>query len=134
MPTYLKIENVGVCPPDGFTVLGVSLADMTDQQGVTGQFGSGNRHGVAVCLRHEVAPVVFCGSLRLEFFTKPQTVSDAQASQNFVRVCVIYGCTDPVSGTSRSSTVRSRLRQTGLGRDFEGEQGNRREICTFRAS
>jgi len=27
MPAYLKIENVGVCPPEGFTVLGVSLAD-----------------------------------------------------------------------------------------------------------
>ena len=25
MPAYLKIENVGVCPPEGFTVLGVSL-------------------------------------------------------------------------------------------------------------
>jgi len=27
MPAYLKIENIGVCPPEGFTVLGVSLAD-----------------------------------------------------------------------------------------------------------
>ncbi len=30
MPAYLKIENIGVCPPEGFTVLGVSLADTSD--------------------------------------------------------------------------------------------------------
>jgi len=104
MPAYLKIENIGVCPPEGFTVLGVSLADTTDQQGVIGQFGSGNKHGVGVCLRNEVAPVVFCGSLRLEFFTKPQTVSDSQASKKFARVCVRYGGIDPTTGVSRSST------------------------------
>ena len=32
MPAYLKIENVGVCPPEGFTVLGVSLADTSTQR------------------------------------------------------------------------------------------------------
>ena len=104
MPAFLKIENVGVCPPEGFTVLGVSLADTTDQQGVIGQFGSGNKHGVAVCLRNEIAPVVFCGTLRLEFFTKPQTVSDSKASKDFARVCVRYGGSDPATGASRSST------------------------------
>lgn len=104
LPAFLKIENIGVCPPEGFTVLGVSLADTTDQQGVIGQFGSGNKHGVALCLRNEIAPTVFCGSLRLEFFTKPQTVSDSQASKDFARVCVKYGGTDPQTGTSRSAT------------------------------
>lgn len=104
MPAYLKIENIGVCPPEGFTVLGVSLADTTDQQGVIGQFGSGNKHGVAVCLRNKIAPVVFCGTLKLEFFTKPQTVSDSQASKDFARVCVKYGGTDPQTGTNRSAT------------------------------
>src|SRR6478672_3352904 len=95
VPAYLKIENIGVCPPEGFTVLGVSLADTTNKQGVIGQFGSGNKHGVAVCLRNEIAPVVFCGTLKLEFFTKSQTVSDSQASKDFARVCVKYGGTDP---------------------------------------
>ena len=33
MPAYLKIENIGVCPPEGFTVLGVSLADTSDAKG-----------------------------------------------------------------------------------------------------
>ncbi len=104
MPAYLKIENIGVCPPEGFTVLGVSLADTSDNQGVIGQFGSGNKHGVAVCLRNSLAPVVFCGSLRLDFFTKPQTVADSKASKDFARVCVKYGGTDPGTGTSRSAT------------------------------
>ena len=31
MPAFLKIENIGVCPPEGFTVLGVSLADTSDK-------------------------------------------------------------------------------------------------------
>ena len=84
MPAYLKIENVGVCPPEGFTVLGVSLADTSSNQGVIGQFGSGNKHGVAVCLRHDVQPIVFCGSLRLEFFTKPQTVPTARRARIFI--------------------------------------------------
>ena len=104
MPAYLKIENIGVCPPEGFTVLGVSLADTSDNQGVIGQFGSGNKQGVAVCLRNKVSPVVFCGTLRLDFFTKPQTVADSKASKDFARVCVKYGGTDPSTGVSRSAT------------------------------
>ncbi len=104
MPAYLKIENVGVYPPEGFTVLGVSLADTSDNRGVIGQFGSGNKHAVAVALRNEIAPVVFCGTLRLEFLTRPQTVADAKASKDFARVVVKYGGTDPATGASRSAT------------------------------
>jgi hypothetical protein len=104
MPAYLKIENIGVCPPEGFTVLGVSLADTSDHEGVIGQFGSGNKHAVAVLLRHDLSPVVFAGTLRLDFSTRPQTVADSQASKEFARVVVKYGGTDPTSGASRSST------------------------------
>ena len=104
MPAYLKIENIGVCPPEGFTVLGVSLADTSNHQGVIGQFGSGNKHAVAVLLRHGFSPVVFAGTLKLEFSTRPQTVADNQASKEFARVVVKYGGTDPSSGCARSST------------------------------
>lgn len=104
MPAYLKIENVDVCPPEGFTVLGVSLADTSNHDGVIGQFGSGNKHAVAVLLRHQLSPVVFAGNLRLEFSTRPQTVTDGLASKDFGRVVVKYGGTDPISGASRSST------------------------------
>ncbi len=104
MPAFLRIENIGVCPPEGFTVLGVSLADTSERHGVIGQFGSGNKHGVAVCLRAGLAPVVFAGTLKMEFATKPQTVTDGLASKEFGRVCVRYGGTDPITGASRSST------------------------------
>ena len=104
IPAYLKIENPGVCPPEGFTVLGVSLADTTDKEGIIGQFGSGNKHAVAVLLRHDLSPVVFAGTLKLEFGTRPQTVADSQASKEFARVVVKYGGTDPITGASRSST------------------------------
>ncbi len=103
MAAYLKIENIGVCPPEGFTVLGVSLADTSNREGVIGQFGSGNKHGVAVLLRNQLAPVVFAGTLKLEFGTKPQTVGDGLAEKEFARVVVKYGGTD-ASGVSRSST------------------------------
>lgn len=104
MPAFMKIENIGVCPPEGFTVLGVSLADTSNNEGVIGQFGSGNKHAVAVLLRHDLSPVVFAGTLKLEFSTRPQTVADNQASKDFARVVVKYGGTDPISGTSRTST------------------------------
>src|SRR5437016_2215774 len=104
MPAYLKIENVGVCPPEGFTVLGVSLADTSTNEVVIGQFGSGNKHAVAVLLRHDLSPVVFAGTLKLEFGTRPQTVADSQATKEFARVVVKHGGTDPITGASRSST------------------------------
>jgi hypothetical protein len=104
MTAFLKIENVGISPPEGFTVLGISLSDTSNNRGVIGQFGSGNKHAVNVLLRNELSPVVFAGTLRMDFFTKPQTVSDSQASKEFARVGVKYGGTDPISGGSRSST------------------------------
>ena len=103
MSAYLKIENIGVCPPEGFTVLGVSLADTSNNQGVIGQFGSGNKHGVAVLLRNELNPIVFAGTLKLEFGTKPQTVSDGLATKEFGRVVVKFGGND-AEGINRSST------------------------------
>ena len=103
MPAFLKIENLGVCPPEGFTVFGVSLANTSNNAGLIGQFGSGNKHSIAVLLRNELSPVVFAGTLKLEFSTRPQTVADSQASKDFNRVVVKYGGTD-ASGASRSST------------------------------
>lgn len=104
MPAYLKIENVGICPQEGFTVLGVSLADTSTHEGVIGTFGSGSKHAVAVCLRNQLAPIVFAGTLKMEFSTRPQIVEDGQASKEFGRVVVKFGGTDPMTGASRSST------------------------------
>jgi hypothetical protein len=104
MPAFLKIENVGVCPPDAFTVLGVSMADTNNTPGVIGQFGSGSKHSIALLLRNELSPVVFAGTLRMDFSSRPQVVTDGIASKDFGRVVVKYGGTDPVTGSSRSST------------------------------
>src|SRR5437773_299959 len=104
MSAYLKIENVGVCPAEAFTVLGVSLADKSNHQGVIGTFGSGSKHAIAVMLRNELSPVVFAGTLKTDFSTRPQTVTDGLASKDFGRVVVKYGGTDPITGSSRSST------------------------------
>ena len=104
MPAFLKIENPGQAPTEGFTVLGVSLADTLSNVGVIGQFGSGNKHSIAVLLRQNLSPVVFTGPLKMEFSTRPQTVSDGIASKDFGRVVVKFGGSDPVTGASRSST------------------------------
>lgn len=104
MTAFLKVENPGVAPIEGFTVLGVSLANTSSNAGVIGQFGSGNKHAVAVLLRNDLAPIVFSGTLKMEFSTRPQTVSDGIASKEFGRVVVKFGGTDPNTGSSRSST------------------------------
>lgn len=103
MTAYLRIENVGVAPADAFTVLGVSMADQSSNAGMIGQFGSGSKHSIALLLRNELQPIVFAGNLKLEFSTRPQVVSDSQATKRFERVVVKYGGTD-LEGVSRSAT------------------------------
>ena len=103
MTAYLRIENPGVAPADAFTVLGVSMADQSNNAGMIGQFGSGSKHSIALLLRNELQPIVFAGNLKLEFSTRPQVVTDSQASKRFERVVVKYGGTD-VNGVNRSST------------------------------
>jgi hypothetical protein len=88
MSQYLKIENCGVAPVEGFTVLGASTTSDSGVSGTIGKFGSGNKHSVNVCLRNKVPPIVFCGTRRLEFFTRPQVVNDGLRKKEFARVCV----------------------------------------------
>ncbi len=59
MTAYLRIENIGVAPADAFTVLGVSMADQSNNAGMIGQFGSGSKHSIALLLRNELQPIVF---------------------------------------------------------------------------
>lgn len=103
MTAYLRIENIGVAPADAFTVLGVSMADQSSNSGMIGQFGSGSKHSIALLLRNELQPIVFAGNLKLEFSTRPQVVSDSQATKRFERVVVKFGGTD-LEGVSRSAT------------------------------
>lgn len=73
---YLLIENQGEAPVEGYTVLGWSSTRDSDAEGVIGQFGSGTKHAVNLCLRHGLAVWVYCGKTRLEFGTEYEEVSD----------------------------------------------------------
>jgi hypothetical protein len=71
---YLKIENKGEAPVEGYLLLGVSTTRESKDKRTIGQFGSGSKHAISLMLRHDINPTVFCGSLRLDFFAKPITV------------------------------------------------------------
>jgi len=84
---YLKIENKGEAPVEGYLLLGVSTTRQSKDDRTIGQFGSGSKHAVSLMLRHDLNPTVFCGSLRLDFFAKPITVDDGIAEFDYSRVC-----------------------------------------------
>jgi hypothetical protein len=93
---YLKIENVGVAPPEAFTLLGASTKRDSD---LIGKFGSGNKHGISTLLREGLDTVVFCSQLRMTFGTKEQEMS----GHMFNRVFVKFGGKDE-EGKQRSAT------------------------------
>ena len=103
MTAYLMIENPGVAPIEAFTLLGASTKRKNDNHNIVGRFGSGNKHGLAVLLRHKLPPTVFAGNLKLEFGTRPQVMDSGLAKHDFERVVVKFGGKD-VQGVSRSST------------------------------
>lgn len=111
MATYLKIENPGVCPVEGFILLGATskrLAD-TDSPYTIGQFGSGNKHALNVLLRAKLYPVVFCGNHKLEFGTKPGRMKALEGETGYNRVVVKHGGTDE---DGASVTYTEELSQT----------------------
>lgn len=105
MAAYLKIENLGVCPVQGFTLLGASITrnESGSNSALIGQFGSGNKHGVATALRHGLPPVVFLDRLKLEFDVRTEVIDDGLSKTNTTRIVVKYGGVDG-SGKSKSST------------------------------
>lgn len=103
---YLLIENPGTADPMAFTILGASTSADSENQAVIGQFGSGNKHAVGVCLRHKCPPVIYCGRLGLEFYTEPMTYRDNLGVQNFDRICVKYKGKDD---WGKSRTNREKL-------------------------
>ena len=68
---YLLIENAGVCPLEGFTILGLSSSRSKEDK--IGEFGSGNKHAINVLLRHDLPPRIYLGTKKLEFVTEPDT-------------------------------------------------------------
>ncbi len=100
---YLRIMNPGVAPSEGFTIFGVSTSRYSDQSQTIGKFGTGAKHSVNLLLRNNINPIIFCGRLKLEFYTRPLSVNDGISSCDFSRVCVKYSGQDE-TGKSKSST------------------------------
>jgi hypothetical protein len=99
MTAYLMIENPGVAAPEAFTLLGASTKRNSENSNTIGKFGSGNKHGVAVLLRHKLNPIVFASNLKLEFGTRTQKMD----TTDFERVVVKFGGKDK-DGINRSYT------------------------------
>lgn len=111
MATYLKIENPGVCPVEGFILLGATSKRLADNDSpyTIGQFGSGNKHALNVLLRAKLYPVVFCGNHKLEFGTKPGRMKALEGETGYNRVVVKHGGTDE---DGASVTYTEELSQT----------------------
>ena len=109
MVAYLKIENPGVCPVEGFTLLGATSKTSSTSPYCIGQFGSGNKHAAGVLLRAKLPPVVYCSTHKLSFGTKRGTMKALEGHTNYERIVVKHGGTDE---EYRSVTFTEELSQT----------------------
>lgn len=82
--SYLRIVSPTECPVEAFVTLGISTSKGKSE--LIGQFGSGSKHAVNVCLRHGINPIVFCGTKRLLFHTEPEEVNGSVFSRVFVKI------------------------------------------------
>ena len=119
MATYLKIENPGVCPTEGFILLGATSKRLADNDSpfTIGQFGSGNKHAVNVLLRAKLYPVIFCGNHRLEYGTKPGKMKALEGEAAYNRVIVKHGGTDEAGASChvhRGTFPDGSVRRVGL--------------------
>lgn len=76
MSQLLLIQNFGEAPLEAYTTLGYSSSRGCDVDGVIGQFGTGNKLGITLCLREGLPVFVYCGTTRLEFKVEPDTIND----------------------------------------------------------
>ena len=90
---FLCIQNPGVAPVEGFTLLGVSTTRDCGVAGTIGQFGSGAKHAINTLLRAGLKLLIYCGKTRLEFATREETVHDGLVTKNIKRVVCKLGGT-----------------------------------------
>ena len=83
MSKYIVIENPGVAPVEAFTLLGASNKSGTD---AIGQFGSGTKFGTLTLLRKNLPPIIYSGTLRIEFGTTRITFDGANQDQVYVNL------------------------------------------------
>lgn len=91
---YLMIQNKGIAPTEAFTLLGMSMTRSSGVEGAIGQFGSGNKLSINLLLRLHLKFWVYCGKTRLEFFLRPEEISDGLTTQTVQHVMCRF------SGTS----------------------------------
>lgn len=87
----LLVQNKGVAPVEAYTLLGASLS--RDDASLIGQFGSGAKLAITTLLRAGLGVTIFCGKTRLDFKTKPITISDGIVEKNEDQVYVQFGGT-----------------------------------------
>jgi len=88
---YLRIVSPKECSVDAFITLGISTSRA--HSNLIGEFGSGAKHAMLVCLRHGINPIVFCGTQRLVFHTEPE--EEPSSGEIFHRVYVKIGKRNP---------------------------------------
>ncbi len=90
MGLFLKIENTGVAPFEGFTLFGATSKRNSDNPLCIGTFGSGGKMAVGTLLRECVNPQVYCGLTKLSFFTKPVKMKSTGGDVELKQVCVQF--------------------------------------------
>ena len=90
---YLMIQNPGVAPVEGYTLLGLSTTRDCGVDGTTGQFGSGAKHAINILLRAGLKLFVYCGKTRLEFTTREDEIGDGLTKKTIQRVVCKMGGT-----------------------------------------
>ena len=88
---YLLIQNHGVAPVEGYTLLGVSTS--RGVAGTIGQFGSGAKHAINTLLRAGLKLVIYCGKTKLEFTTRQEVIDDGLVQKPIERVICKMGGT-----------------------------------------
>src|SRR6202021_1234995 len=71
---YLKIENSGVAPYEGFVIFGATTTRYSKHPLSIGTFGSGGELAVITPLRDNINSQIFCGLTKLSYFTKPLNI------------------------------------------------------------
>ena len=100
---YLLVQNPGVAPVEGYTLLGVSTTRNCGVAGTIGQFGSGAKHAINTLLRAGLKLLIYCGKTRLEFTTRDDTVNDGLVSKPIKRVVCKLGGTAGAWTSARST-------------------------------
>jgi hypothetical protein len=105
MAQFLLIENPGTSPVECYTTLGMSLTRFTDIPGLIGEKGSGFKHGVLLCLRHGLNPMVYSGTMSIEFFARPKQLTKGHVVHTYNAVHYHLKGTDPSGARKTQQNV-----------------------------